>query len=334
VSRSGSSYICILASTGNDPVTDTIHWSIIAQIGATGPTGPQGIQGPAGPTPPLADATQNGLLRQVSGAATDFVDGTNHSQPLSNIISTDAGNALIVGTDNRIKAGGPTSHYYDYDDFIGNVGGVAPTQSKLFRIDSSGAAGSVAQAYIADLGDGHHGVVQLSGGAVTNNWARAYMGGGFFLRNSTFTFRAILNPFNAGGTAAAQHIFGFSNAPAGIIATTQYYIIFYVVHAVLHNWQYLVRSLTNATSFDTGILASANTWFDLKIVANATSVKFYINGVQVGSTVTTNIPVGQVLYPAIWHNSSGDTTPTYLMVDWAEIDIDTGIAGRYSKSPI
>jgi hypothetical protein len=36
VSRNGSSYVCILASTGNDPATDSTHWSIIAQIGATG----------------------------------------------------------------------------------------------------------------------------------------------------------------------------------------------------------------------------------------------------------------------------------------------------------
>jgi hypothetical protein len=49
VSRNGSSYVCILASTGNDPATDSTHWSIIAQIGASGPQGPQGGQGNPGP---------------------------------------------------------------------------------------------------------------------------------------------------------------------------------------------------------------------------------------------------------------------------------------------
>jgi hypothetical protein len=32
---------------------------------------------------PLADATQNGMLRQVSGLATDVVDGTNHCVPIA-----------------------------------------------------------------------------------------------------------------------------------------------------------------------------------------------------------------------------------------------------------
>lgn len=37
-------------------------------------------------TLPLADTTKNGMLRQVSGNVTDFVDGTNHCQPISNFL--------------------------------------------------------------------------------------------------------------------------------------------------------------------------------------------------------------------------------------------------------
>jgi hypothetical protein len=42
---------------------------------------------PTGTPPPLADATQSGLLRQVSGNTTDFVDGTNNCQNLVNAIT-------------------------------------------------------------------------------------------------------------------------------------------------------------------------------------------------------------------------------------------------------
>ena len=35
---------------------------------------------------PVADATKNGMLRQVSGKATDFVDGTNNCQPIANLL--------------------------------------------------------------------------------------------------------------------------------------------------------------------------------------------------------------------------------------------------------
>jgi hypothetical protein len=31
VSRNNQSYVCIIANTGNDPSTDTTHWSLIAQ---------------------------------------------------------------------------------------------------------------------------------------------------------------------------------------------------------------------------------------------------------------------------------------------------------------
>ena len=37
-------------------------------------------------TLPVADSTKNGMLRQVSGKTTDFVDGTNTCQPLSNFL--------------------------------------------------------------------------------------------------------------------------------------------------------------------------------------------------------------------------------------------------------
>jgi hypothetical protein len=37
---------------------------------------------------PLADSTQSGLLRQVSGNTTDFIDGTNHSQALQPVITS------------------------------------------------------------------------------------------------------------------------------------------------------------------------------------------------------------------------------------------------------
>jgi microcystin-dependent protein len=44
----------------------------------------------AAPTVPPADSTQNGLLRQVSGLTTDFIDGTNHSKALTSIAPADA----------------------------------------------------------------------------------------------------------------------------------------------------------------------------------------------------------------------------------------------------
>ena len=52
------------------------------------PGGQQGPKGDAGTAAnvPLADITQNGLLRQNTGLTTDFVDGTNNCQPILPVI--------------------------------------------------------------------------------------------------------------------------------------------------------------------------------------------------------------------------------------------------------
>jgi hypothetical protein len=50
-------------------------------VGASAQVGPGGDTGSTAITP-VADATQNGLLRQISGNTTDFVDGSNHCQNL------------------------------------------------------------------------------------------------------------------------------------------------------------------------------------------------------------------------------------------------------------
>jgi microcystin-dependent protein len=47
---------------------------------------PGGAQGPSGSVAPVADSTQNGLLKKVSGLSTDFVDGTNNCQNLLNAV--------------------------------------------------------------------------------------------------------------------------------------------------------------------------------------------------------------------------------------------------------
>ena len=49
-------------------------WDIVAYGGTASPG--------SGTAPPLADTTQDGLLRKVSGLTTDFVDGSNHCQNL------------------------------------------------------------------------------------------------------------------------------------------------------------------------------------------------------------------------------------------------------------
>jgi microcystin-dependent protein len=275
---------------------------------------------------PIADSTQNGLLRKVSGFNTDFVDGTNNSQPLANIISTDAGNALVVGADNRIKVGGPTSHYYDYDELVGGP--------KFLTLGNSGAAGAVSAFYATNYGAGHPGLVQLAPGTATSAWARGLCSGPVYLANATsFMWRGLVLPANAAAGAATQHLFGFASSPGPVVANTAYYIIFYFIRSAGANWFYQARNLTAVTSADTGIPAFG-VWSDLMIVASATQAKLYINGNLI-ATVTTNLPPSaQPLYMYAAMASSTDTANYFMLMDSCEIDIDTGVAGRFSRSPL
>jgi microcystin-dependent protein len=51
---------------------------------------------------PIADSTQNGLLRQVSGRVTDFVDGTNNVQPIGgSFLTKTAAYTLTVADSNK-----------------------------------------------------------------------------------------------------------------------------------------------------------------------------------------------------------------------------------------
>src|SRR6202008_3860486 len=90
VSRTTQSYICTLASTGNDPATDMIHWNLMAAQGATGPQGPPGATGatgPAGPSAVSANTNNKAMLGSdslilVQGTAAG-VAATTHAQTVS-----------------------------------------------------------------------------------------------------------------------------------------------------------------------------------------------------------------------------------------------------------
>jgi hypothetical protein len=78
----GSSYICILAgnSTGFDnPSTDPVHWSLMAQQGVTGPagsgTGTDSGTGYTGPTGPTGSVLIYSTIFDGGNASTNYILG-------------------------------------------------------------------------------------------------------------------------------------------------------------------------------------------------------------------------------------------------------------------
>jgi hypothetical protein len=288
--------------------------------GVAGPQGNTGLTGPAGPTGPTGPTGATGTQGPIGPTGAQGPPGPT-------AVSADANNQAKLGSDSLIYVpapGGPTSHYYDYDELVGGP--------KFLSLSNSGAAAAISAFAVGNWGSGHQGIVQLSPGTAASAWARAYCGCPVYLGPNAFTWRATLIANSAAAAAATQHLFGFSNSPGPVLSAANYYVIFYFLRSQLANWQYYVRNAAAVTAGDTGV-AGFNVWADLKIVATSTSVQFYVNGNLI-ATVTTNIPTGQPLYPYVAVSSSTDTANYGLVLDAVEIDIDSGVAGKFSKSCI
>lgn len=149
VQRTSSTYVCVLANTGNDPATDTTHWNLAAAAGGIGPVGPAGpgvLSSDAGnqasfgsdgflfvAAAPIASPTADGLLNEVSGNATDYVGGDNasHALPISGNVTDYVGgdfNTHVLPSQN------------DYGDLIAPV---FPISGYNGQFDDEFTAGSL-----------------------------------------------------------------------------------------------------------------------------------------------------------------------------------------------
>ena len=72
VEQNGSSYVCTVSSTGQDPVLGA-PWSMMASQGAIGPQGPTGATGPQGPQGPIGNTGSQGPIGNTGPAGTSIV---------------------------------------------------------------------------------------------------------------------------------------------------------------------------------------------------------------------------------------------------------------------
>lgn len=166
VSYLGSSYINILASTGNDPSNATF-WQIMAQQGATGPagasgaTGPTGIQGATGPqgnTGPAGASGATGPGTITTGAANQVAvyNGTNTTLQGS-LLSVDSHGHVISNSDGTTTiaagAGAGTSPTIsitgnDVTGVISLATGTSPSGTTLATITFANAYGTAPKTVI------------------------------------------------------------------------------------------------------------------------------------------------------------------------------------------
>jgi hypothetical protein len=230
-----------------------------------------------------------------------------------------------LAVDGTVGRTGGTSHYYDYDELIG-------AGPKFCALGDAGASGSISAMYTGNLGTGHTGGAILSPGTTASKaaWLNANT---VYLAGQTITWRAWVDLSAAAGSST-QHFVGLCDSVTLGLPASGNYIGIYWVRANGANWQAYTRTGSTTAQQDTGVPGTIGTFFDLKIVATTSSVAFWINNVLT-NTISTGIPVGTVgMYPSVWIYSSADTANYAMYIDAVEIDINSGIAGKFSKTPI
>jgi hypothetical protein len=108
VSFNGSSYISLIASnTGNQPVTSTTQWSLLAQQGATGTTGQQGLMGLPGANGQAATVQAGSTTTATPGVPASVVNVGTPSAAIFNfsIPQGIAGTNGTAGTAATIQVG-------------------------------------------------------------------------------------------------------------------------------------------------------------------------------------------------------------------------------------
>ena len=128
VTYSGSSYTCILNSTGNLPNNGT-YWALIASVGSTGATGAQGVAGNTGATGAIG---MNWLGAYAGGTSYVPTDGVSYNGSSYICILASTGNVPTNGT------------YWNLVALKGTDGAGAGTVTDVSIVTANGVSGSVA----------------------------------------------------------------------------------------------------------------------------------------------------------------------------------------------
>jgi hypothetical protein len=246
-----------------------------------------------GKVPPLANTSVNGLLKQVSGTTTDYVGGDNACHPMP-----------VWTVDNKGIVNGPYQRRQFYDDLLGQFGTVITNQILYqgtfpWYATFSTTGGSVSQSLIGnDIYNKTCGVLSLIGPATSPANAITLYSGiptmpglGALDLHFRVAFKAL--PTSASPTQFIMGLLDLINLNSEIFMGL--------------NWDGTAASWTGgcqnvgigggqiSSIYTPSIVpfsATAATFYKMHISINAAwnSISMFVNNVQVGSVITTNIP--------------------------------------------
>jgi hypothetical protein len=201
---------------------------------------------------------------------------------------------------NSIQLGAPT--------FVVNSGSIVPTTA---------ANPGILQISVAATGTDGGGITT---GIYTGNTFPAFVLGGGII-----TFETLIKiPVISDGTNNTQLNIGFRDSPGWAAATSGWNIQYQRESSL--NWQLLVTAASTQTTLDSGIPVTTG-WHHIKLVSNAagTSIAGFIDGVSMGTAITTNIP-SVALPPMITLRKTLGAAAMYLGIDYIKIDKTLSVA--------
>jgi microcystin-dependent protein len=280
------------------------------------------------PVAPIADTTTSGLVNKLSGNATDYIGGDNacHALSLSFPVRTYTANGLAPGINQRIQLHDDFSWYAS----VTATGYFGITYPFNWYFSGTGTGASIASQYVGygtqDSFNKCYGVLAILTGAAVTNIAYmitatqlVYAGLGaldLYYRVAFARLPTAADNFN--------FQFGLVDAPSTFANSIAIYPT-YDTGLGAPCWQgytskagtftYTAKSTTPAI---VAFAATSLTYYNCHISINAawTVVSFYVNGTQIGTGITTNIPTAVQLYHMLYTQKTvGSSAQAVALLD-------------------
>lgn len=228
----------------------------------------------------------------------------------------------IAASDVGLGYGSPRNRFYAYTDCT-QAGGSTFTDHW-----ATGYSGTGSQPFTVSSLAGTLGVISLGLGTTTTG--RASWTGGASLHSilmgqgqARFQSKFAIHVLSDGTNTYTTRL-GFIDSLTG--ESTDGCFFRYTDGVNGGKWQAVCRSNNTETAVDTGVTPVADAFQRFEIIVNAagTSVSFFIDGVQVGGAVTTNIPTGASRvtgYGAMGLKSAGTTSTSAGYIDYMEVEV-------------
>lgn len=139
---------------------------------------------------------------------------------------------------------------------------------------------------------GRIGEAQVQTGTTANGRGAITSAETILFSATPYTFEVdglLLNNLNNGSDSLQLYIGFFDNAGNDNTPVDGAYVRYDAGSA---NWQICTRSNSTETHQTSSSAVAANTSYSITVTASTTGVSFFVNGVQIGTTITTNIPSG------------------------------------------